>query len=84
MNSECRRGGKLYGRLEPDLGSLGRVFLMIEELDGKETIFYMYGCLACTHVTTCVPSALSSQKRASDPQELQLQTAVTCHMGAGN
>lgn len=43
MNSECRRGGKLYGRLEPDLGSLGRVFLMIEELDGKETIFICMG-----------------------------------------
>jgi hypothetical protein len=34
--------------------------------------------------TACIPDDWGGQKRALDPQELELQTAMNCHLGAGN
>lgn len=34
--------------------------------------------------TTCVPGDCGSQKRAADPLELNVQTAVSCLVDAGN
>lgn len=52
--------------------------------------FYVYGYfigICRLHIclcTTCVPDAHRGQKMASDSLRLELQTAVSLHVGAGN
>ena len=41
---------------------------------------WMYICLCATYM----PGACRGQKKASDPMQLKLQTAVSCHTGAGS
>jgi hypothetical protein len=36
------------------------------------------------HVCVCVCGVHKSQKTTSEPMGLDLQTVVTCHVGAGN
>lgn len=43
-------------------------------------VFYVTECFACTHV--CALMFLWGQKRASDPQELELLMIVNHHVGA--
>lgn len=43
-------------------------------------MFCLYVCLC----TTCMPVACESQKRVSDPLELELQVIMSCHVGAEN
>lgn len=43
-------------------------------------VFWLHSCL----YTICMPDAGSGQKGASDPQELQLQTAGRCNAGVRN
>jgi hypothetical protein len=53
----------------------------------KDFLFYYMWMVFCLHVclcTMCVPCAHKGQKRASDPLELDFQTVVSHHMGAGN
>lgn len=40
--------------------------------------FYLYVCI------TSVPGSHGGQKRTSGPLELEVQTVVNCHGGAGN
>lgn len=42
-------------------------------------MFCLHTCLC----TTCVPGAHGSQK-VSDPRGLEIQTTMSCHVGAGN
>ena len=45
----------------------------------------MYRYFSC--ICVCVPhthSVQECQKKMSDPLELELQTVVSCHVGAGN
>jgi hypothetical protein len=52
-------------------------------------LFYVQGCCACMSVcvpygSMCVPGVQRGQKRAWDPLELELQMALSCHVGSGN
>lgn len=44
-------------------------------------LFYVYGCFACM---LYMYAWCSGQKRVLDSLELELKTAVSCHVGAGN
>ena len=50
-------------------------------------IYFYFVCIdvlpTCMSVLNCVLGACTGQKEASDPLELELQTAVNCHVGAG-
>ena len=49
--------------------------------------FYFMHTSVCLHVcmfTMCKSGALGDQKRALDPLKLELQTVVSCCVGAGN
>lgn len=35
----------------------------------------------CMYVHTCVPSAISGQRRALDPLGLELKMVMSCHVG---
>lgn len=72
-------------RLEPDLQSLGPIFLLIEKMYDKKTVTsFMAVRPACMSVTICVPGALSSHKKALNPMEPELKAVVNCYIGAGN
>jgi hypothetical protein len=47
-------------------------------------LFIYFMCLLCLLVYTCVPGTHGSQKKASGPQELELQMFVSHHVGTGN
>lgn len=51
----------------------------------KRALFYSSWCFVCTSLhTMCMSSAHQSQKRASDPLGLKLETAVRYHVGTDN
>lgn len=41
-------------------------------------------CLHACMCATCMPAARGSQKSALDPLDMELQKAVSHHVGAGN
>ena len=43
---------------------------------------YLWKCFACVYI--CVPHVHEGQKTVSGPLELELQTVVSSHVGAGN
>lgn len=43
-----------------------------------------FACVDGYMCTTFIPGALGSQKRMSDPLELEFQEAGNCQVGAGN
>jgi hypothetical protein len=48
-------------------------------------LFYAYECFACTYISTAyVCRVHGDQKRATDALGLQLQAAVSPHVGPGN
>lgn len=45
-------------------------------------LFYVFKCFACMYISTpYVCSAPRDQKKVSDPLELELGMAVSCHVG---
>lgn len=44
-------------------------------------LFYVPGCFTLMYAVHHVPSALGGQNRVSDPLELELQAAVSHHVG---
>ena len=48
-------------------------------------LFYVYECIACMYVSAAMLcSTYGSQKRVSDPREVELQIVVSHHVDAGN
>lgn len=46
-------------------------------------LFYVYKCLHVCKCATCLPDAHRSQKRLSDPMELELGMVVSYNVNAG-
>lgn len=44
---------------------------------------WIFACM-CVYALLCMPVTCESQKRASDPLELELQGFMSCHVGADN